>query len=61
MPLLAGALRLGLGEDAVRMVAPTICWAALGTKERALHMKCTRHLCQQDPTKTIAPALFKPR
>src|SRR5215203_2240430 len=26
------------------MVAPTICWAALGTKERAFLMKCTRPL-----------------
>src|SRR5829696_4239328 len=40
------------------MVAPTICWAALDTRERAFLMKCTRHLCQEAPTNTPSTALF---
>src|ERR687898_3313162 len=45
----------------VRMVAPTICWEALGTRERAFLMKCTRHLCQEAPTNTASMAPFSPR
>ena len=32
---------------------PTICWAALGTNDRALRMQCTPHLCHEAPTKTV--------
>ena len=38
---LAGTLPVGLGKM-VRSVAATICWAAWGTVDSALRMKCTR-------------------
>src|SRR3712207_2904355 len=43
------------------MVAPTICWAAFGTKERAFLMKCTRHLCHEAPCKTASMTPLRPR
>jgi hypothetical protein len=45
----------------VRMVAPTIYWAAFGIRERALRMKCTLQRCHAAPTRTFPMALFKPR
>ncbi len=44
----------------VLMVASTICWTALGTKEGALRMKCTRHLCHKASCRTLSMAYLKP-
>ncbi len=43
-----------------RIVAATIIADVLGTWERALRMKCTRHRCQQVPDNVAAIAFFKP-
>src|SRR5215218_10022611 len=59
-PLLVGALRVGWAKT-VRKVAPTICWAAFGTNERALRMKCTRQRCHEAPCRTASMAPFRPR
>jgi hypothetical protein len=40
------------------MVAPTICWAAFGTKERALRMKFTRQRCHEAPCTTASMAFL---
>ncbi len=45
----------------VRIVAPTICWASLGTKERAFLMKCTRQRCHEAPCRIFSRALLSPR
>ena len=41
-------------------MAATIIADVLGTWERALRMKCTRHRCQQVPDNVAAIAFFKP-
>jgi hypothetical protein len=60
-PLLVGTFGIRLGEGGADGGPDHLLYAALGTSERALRMKCTLQRCHDPPTKTASMAPLRPR